>query len=192
MFDPDRIRGKRDREQKTGHTHWGTAVLLHPAVTTGDGSACFRFRSCGTLPGGEKEQSGRLCARQNEDAGRRSLDALPFDFTRQALPPPDDNSPELLGGSLRAVPEKPSVLFFTDFTCHGQQRGRAEEERNLPSRVNPASDRGTGRSRLSPGRAFSAIEWNCLRTFRLHGRLCYCPAVLPVFKEERSFCNRYR
>ena len=42
MFHPGRIRGKRHREQKTGHTLWGTAVLLYPAASAGFGVGGLR------------------------------------------------------------------------------------------------------------------------------------------------------
>lgn len=63
MFHPGRIRGKRHREQKTGHTLWGTAVLLYPAASADSASVTSVPHSLSTpLPlcrPGEKCIAGR-------------------------------------------------------------------------------------------------------------------------------------
>ena len=89
MFHPGRIRGKRHREQKTGHTLWGTAVLLYPAASAGFGvgdlRAALSVNPAAALPTGGEVHRRPLPAPQGRSSGKHPFGKI---FSKLHLPDP--------------------------------------------------------------------------------------------------------
>ena len=195
MCHPGRIRGKRHREQKTGHTLWGTAVLLYPAASAGFGvgdlRAALPVNPAAALPTGGEVHRRPLPAPQGRSSGRHPFGKK---FSELSLSDPAasycNGEEGFLRRSFSAVSESGARQFSADFIRLDQSEGGDEEERPFPSRVNSAFDCATGRSGLTSGRRVFRHRLNLFPDIPAPRKTLVLPCRSPCFPEERSFCNR--